>query len=304
MSASHLQHESGLITILELDHNRELAEILGLDLQLPDNLELLAQVNQSLFELSKETTGVILEPVYTLAQLVQQKTSAALFIALDQDKEILPENLPQLFPNFSLEEIANNYAAAKLSLNYYPGEAKAIEKKQLLAEIREYSRVLGQQFLLKLSSQAPIVTTVEQSNQSSKSASADPQLAPSPVSDDPEQLLIAIQELRGFCDVLVVPNPADPLAMATIASELDQPCIVTSHTTDTYEAFKEHFRLAMENGARGYCVGSVLWRDLSQLRTPDAAFDQQAVTNFIQTTVRDRVLELNRIAEENLTEPL
>lgn len=300
MPLTSLQRDSGLIAILALDHNRELAELLGLDLQLPDNLEVLNQVNQSLFALSQATTGVILEPVYTLALLAQQPTPAALLIALEQDKEVLPENLPLLFPNFSLEEIANNYAAAKLSLNYYPGEAKAIEKKQLLAEIREYSRILGQNFLLQLSSQPPTVpvsVATDSKTAASTNSAAD-------ITDDatstPEQLLVAVQELRGLCDLLVVPNPADPLAMATIVSELDQPCLVTNHPADSYEVFKEQFRMAMDNGARGYCLGPVLWQDLAQFRAPATQFDQAAVTRFIETTVRDRVLELNRIAEESL----
>lgn len=302
MPLTSLQRDSGLIAILALDHNRELAELLGLDLQLPDNLEVLNQVNQSLFALSQATTGVILEPVYTLALLAQQPTPAALLIALEQDKEVLPENLPLLFPNFSLEEIANNYAAAKLSLNYYPGEAKAIEKKQLLAEIREYSRILGQNFLLQLSSQPPTVPVSVATDSKTAANTTSAAGITADAASTPEQLLVAVQELRGLCDLLVVPNPADPLAMATIVSELDQPCLVTNHSADSYEVFKEQFRMAMDNGARGYCLGSVLWQDLAQFRAPATQFDQAAVTRFIETTVRDRVLELNRIAEESLAE--
>lgn len=300
MPAAHFSTDSDLITILELDHARELAEILGLDLQLPDNLEILNQVNQTLFILSQATTGVILEPVYTLSTLASQQTPAALYISLEQDKEVLPENVPLLFPNFSLEEIANNYAAVKLSLNYYPGEAKAIEKKQLLAEIREYSRVLGQQCLLKLTSQAPVAT--ESTERSQAVVIPSTPVNSNSATTNPDQLLTAIQELRGFTDLLVVPNPADPLAMATIVSEFDQPCLVTNHAGDTYAVFKEQFRMAMENGARGYCLGSVLWQDLAQFRAPAAELDQTLITRFIQTTVRDRILELNRIAEESLLE--
>ncbi len=271
MRTAHLHNEAGLFAILELDRNRELAESVGLDLSLPDNLAILDAINRQLLTLSQEVTGVIFDPIYTHQLLADKAATAGALLRLEQDKLLAPEELPALFPNFSLEEIANNYALAKLELHYQLGEAKAIEKRQLLAEIREYSKVLGIDFLLSL-----------------RTAAAE------------NDQLLAIQELRGLADLLVIQNPADPLAMATIVSELDIPCLVTNDAADSYEQFKEKFRMAMENGARGYCLGAVLWRELGDFRGEDQSLDLAGICKYLATTVRDRILELNRIAAESL----
>lgn len=279
MRTAHLQSPAGFLAILELDNNRLLAESLGLDLSLTDNLELLKEINRRLLVLSKEVTGVIFDPIYTFDLMTEMQDVAAI-LRLEQDKENLETSLPLLFPNFSLEEISNNYALAKLELNYHPSEPKAAEKKQLLAEIREYSRILKIDFLLKLNI-------------------FDPKQEGMTFSLESDQLS-AIQELRSLSDVLIIQNPPDPLAMATIISEVDVPCLVMADGQDTYEQFKDKFRMAMENGARGYCLSSVLWQEIANFRLEDQSFDLQGLEKYIATTVRDRLMELNRIASESL----
>lgn len=279
MRAAHLQSPAGFLAILELDNNRLLAETLGLDLSLLDNLQLLKEINHRLLTLSKEVTGIIFDPIYTFDLMAQVQKNTAI-LRLEQDKENLETSLPLLFPNFSLEEISNNYSLAKLELFYHPSEAKATEKKQLLAEIREYSQILKIDFLLKLKifdpKQDDIVFSLENDQ------------------------LTAIQELRSLTDVLIIQNPPDPLAMATIISEVDVPCLVMADGQDTYEQFKDKFRIAMENGARGYCLGSVLWQEIANFRLEDQSFDLLGLERYIATTVRDRLIELNRIASESL----
>ena len=185
-----------------------------------------------------------------------------------------------------MEEISNNYALAKLELNYYPQEQRAIEKKQLLAEIREYSKILNIDFLLKLKIYDPNQMTT------SKSESIE-------FSFDNEQLL-TVQELRSFADILVIQNPSDPLAMATVISELDIPCLIMANETDSYEQFKEKFRMAMENGAKGYYLSQVLWKELGTYRLENQSLNLEGIQKYFNTTVRDRLIELNRIASESL----
>lgn len=283
MNADNLKTAAGFLAILELDNNRELAQDLGLDLSLADNLEILHEINASLLELGKEVTGVIFDPVYTFDLISKKTTNAKALLCLEQDREVMPDELPALFPNFSLEEIANNYALAKLELNYHPKEKMALEKKQLLSEIKEYSKVLDIAFLLKLKLFDP-----------SKFA-----LTETKFSFDDDQLE-AIQELRSLADILAIQNPSDPLAMATIASELDAPCLITADERDSYDQFKDKFRMAMENGASGYCLGNLLWKEMSKYRQEDNSLDVEAIKKYISTTVRDRAIELNRIASEGL----
>ncbi|AKM81129.1 MAG: hypothetical protein UT13_C0001G0168 [Candidatus Pacebacteria bacterium GW2011_GWF2_38_9] len=289
MNTANLQSTAGFFAILELDNNRDLAQSLGLDLSLSDNVELLDQINQQLLFLSKEVTGVIFDPIYTFKLLAQKASTTGALIRLEQDKENMPNSMPLLFPNFSLEEISNNYALAKLELNYHPQESKAIEKKQLLSEIREYSKVLKIDFLLKLKIYDPNQFATKEEQVGSKIA----------FNLENDQLS-AIQELRSLADILVIQNPSDPLAMATIISELDIPCLVMADEQDTYEQFKEKFRMAMENGAKGYCIGQILWKELSAYRSDNQSLDLEGLQKYLNTTVRDRLIELNRIASESL----
>lgn len=286
MHVNHLLNSAGFIAILELDNNRQLAESLGLDLTLSDNIEILDEINSQILKLSKEVSGVIFDPIYTFKLLAEKAKQAGALIRLEQDKEVLPYNPPLLFPNFSLEEISNNYALAKLELNYHPREQKVIEKKQLLAEIREYSKILNIDFLLKLKIYDPKQFDLQKNDEFS-------------FSFDNDQLS-AIQELRSFADILVIQNPSDPLAMATIISELDIPCLIMADEQDSYEQFKEKFRMAMENGAKGYCLSQILWKEINIYRRDDQSLDLEGIQKYLNTTVRDRLVELNRIASESL----
>jgi tagatose-1,6-bisphosphate aldolase len=289
MHSNYLQSSAGWFAILELDHNRDLAHSLGLDLSLPDNIVLLDAINRQLLTLSKEVTGIIFDPIYTFKFLDQKAKNAGALLSLQQDRENLPDSMPLLFPNFSLEEISNNYALAKLELDFHPSEAKAIEKKQLLAEIREYSQMLNIDFLLKLKiyDYAQFVLPKDQKSKVN-------------VVDFACDQLFAIQELRSLVDILVIQNPSDPLAMATIVSELDVPCLVMADERDSYDVFKEKFRMAMENGAKGYCLGETLWQELPTYRRSDQSLDLEGINKYIATVVRDRLMELNRIASESL----
>jgi len=289
MRSSYLRSSAGLLAILELDHNRLLAQSLGLDLSSTEDIQLLDEVNSQLLTLSKEVTGVIFDPIYTFKFLPKKAKQAGALLCLEQDRENLPNSMPVLFPNFSLEEISNNYALAKLELDFHSCEFEAIEKKQLLAEIREYSRILNIDFLLKLKiyDPKPFILPKDQANFFHTFAFYNDQLT-------------AIQELRSLADILVIQNPSDPLAMATIVSELDIPCLVMADEQDTYDIFKEKFRMAMENGAKGYCLGEVLWKELATYRHSDQSLDLEGINKYIATVVRDRLIELNRIASESL----
>lgn len=295
MHAAHLQSSAGFFAILELDNNRLLAESLRLDLSLQDNLEILEEINRQLLILSKETTGVIFDPIYTFKFLAAKAKNCGALLRLEQDKENLPDSLPLLFPNFSLEEISNNYALAKLELNYNPKENKAIEKRQILAEIREYSKILNIDFLLKLKIFDPKSFEIKKDGKRNELTAADDFFL------ETDQLT-AIQELRSLSDILVIQNPADPLAMATIVSELDIPCLMMANEQDNYDQFKEKFRMAMQNGAKGYCLGQLLWQEIGSFRRKDQSLDLDGITKYISTTVRDRLMELNRIASESLAD--
>lgn len=277
MQLPAISSQRQLFSVLALDDIVDLAKILSLDLNLADNVVFLTKVLDLLLELSQEASAVVVDPIYSLPLLVNKAQRAGALIRLEQYQQAKEQILPQLFPNFSLLEIKNNYALAKLAINYQAHEEHALAKKQLLAEIRDYSQSLKIDFLLKLNANF----------------------------DNQEILLSTIQEVRIFADILVLNNIDNPLLAATISSELDIPWLLSAdyHQQLSYTQFKNNFRIAMENGARGFYLGNFLWQELSKFRQHNQEFDWSALQNFVRTQLRDQIIELNRIADELALEP-
>ena len=290
MTIDAIRSQNGFFAILELDRSHILADELSLDLSLPENLDFINRVNELLLELSKEVTALVFDPIYSFSFLAEKEGQAASLIRLEQNKEFLPKDLPELFPDFSLEEIKNNYSMVKLELYYHPKEEKALEKKQLLAEIKSYCQSLGIDFLLKLK-------IYDYSKFQEEGEQKD-----LPEFSYTEAQLEAVQELRTMADILALEAPEDPLMLATLSTELDTPWIVSSSEKDSYQDFKDRFRMAVENGASGYMLGDLLWAEIASFKLEDQSFDLAAIEKYIRTTVRDRIIELNRIATESLSD--
>jgi tagatose-1,6-bisphosphate aldolase len=106
-----------------------------------------------------------------------------------------------------------------------------------------------------------------------------------------------VQELRGFADLLALDYPGSALAAASITAELDKPWIVSSRDQN-YGQFKEELRDSLASGARGFLIGRSLWNEMGKLRREDQSPDFDHIPEYIQTTVRDRVIELTRIIDE------
>ena len=272
MQLPAISRQRQLFSILALDDIIDLAGILSLDLALDDNLHFLTQVLHLLLELSQEASAVVFDPIYSLPLIAQKAKHTGALIRLEQHQQVEAQVIPQLFPNFSLIEIKNNYALAKLALSYQAHEAQALVKKQLLAEIRDYSQSLKIDFLLKLEADY----------------------------DNQEVFLSTIQEVQPFTDILVLEGINDPLLAATVSSEVDIPWLLSADHQQSlsYAQFKNSFRIAMENGARGFYLGNFLWRELARFRQDNQEFDWPALQNFVRTNVRDQIIELNRIADE------
>jgi len=159
---------------------------------------------------------------------------------------------------------------AKLELFYNPQEEEARSKKQMVVELYDYCQHEGIAFLLDL------VLYLETSKDKYQAQFLELQLD-------------AVQELRQYCDLMALEYPSDALSAVTLTAELDVPWILSGRGVP-YETYKEQLRVALESGAVGYMVGSQL---LPEKVTKDAS-------TFLQTTVRDRAIELNRIATETL----
>lgn len=271
MQLPAISRQRRLFSILALDDIAELSQILSLDLSLQDNLFFLSKLLYLLVELSQEVSGLVVDPIYSLPMINHKAKNTGVLIRLEQHQYPVTQAIPQLFPNFSLLEVKNNYALVKLAIDYQAHEEQALTKKQLLAEIRDYSQSLKIDFLLKLDANF----------------------------DNQDILLSTVQEIQSFADVLVLKDINDPLLAATISSELDIPWLLSADPQSTsYDQFKNHYRVAVENGAKGFYLGNFLWQSLAQFRQENQEFDWLALENCVRTNLRDQIIELNRITEE------
>lgn len=289
-----IQTSAKQFCLLQLDLVPRLAEALRLSWQEPEQRQLSAQVAESLMEiLSKEVSGVVVSPEYTFESILKKDHQTGLLLSLERQLGAVdPFALPTLIENWGVEHVRNNYALAKLELFYHPAEPEAIRKKQLVAEVHHYCQLLGIDFLLELRLFPPSESENTRENLQ-------------------EAQILALEDMRTSCDIVALEYPADALTAVTITAELDIPWVSTGRTfrlpgestaASSYATFKEHLRAALESGARGYLIDAVLWEE-SFSEVPSYTTDQQQdwmemVRQAIQTTIRDRVVELTRIVDE------
>ncbi len=284
-----LQSNQGMISLLELDQALFLAEAMGIDLNLQGGQEQLEQILAEIItQLAPHTSAVAADSNYSFPKLMNDIEHGLVLRLTRLADDLSPNNLPQLAHNWGMEEIANNFAVAKLDLWYHPQEELALEKKKLAAELFSYAKHLQIDFMIKLNLFSLPQPAEEQLNLPETAATL-------PFT---ELQLLAIQELRSSCDIFALQYPGDPLGAATITAELDQPWIVSLENQPDYEETKKQLRISLENGAIGFTAGAVFWKELGQLRRADQSPDLEKIQQLIQTLARDRVIELVRIANE------
>jgi tagatose-1,6-bisphosphate aldolase len=101
-------------------------------------------------------------------------------------------------------------------------------------------------------------------------------------------------------DILALQYPLDPLATATVTAELDIPWLLIGQD-QAYEDYKSTLRLCLENGARGFLAGNSLWQEIQDFKQQDKSPDLEQIQQFVNTTVKDRMIELMRITNEKTT---
>jgi tagatose-1,6-bisphosphate aldolase len=279
VTAPALKNSVGTVGLLALDEAHLLAEALGLSLEEPTNVTYLnGLISELVRQYSPHVTGVVLDPIYSLPFLAQKDHVAGLVLRLEQLNDSDPLALPKFIPNWSIENVKNNYGLAKLELFYHPSEEKSAEKKQLVAEIFDFCQYEKIDFLLKLVIYHPSEKKLD-------------------VAEFQEVQLEAVSELQRFASMMALQYPQDPLATATLTTNLDIPWLLLAENMN-YDAYKEALRVSLENGAAGFYIGKTLWQEIGSLRLEDQSVDDPAIQQWLKTTGRDRVLELKRLIEE------
>lgn len=282
MQLASIRSENGIYGLLALDEMPQLAELMELNLNEPADQQALAGLSDLLMKnLSAEASGVVVSPEFSFNSIIQKSHSTGLLLALEQRRtDADPLAIPQLVENWGPEHVKNNYSLCKLELYYHPQEKYALKKQQLVAEVYDYCKYLGIDFLLDL----------KRFN-----------LAQEETADQQQESTIwAVEEFRTLCHILAIDLPEDPLAAVTVTAELDIPWVL--HAGDIkYDSFKEKLRLALESGAAGFMVGQALWAELPEpvMDEQNGGYNLDNAAEFIKTTVRDRLIELMRIAGEN-----
>ncbi|KUK79332.1 MAG: hypothetical protein XD95_0470 [Microgenomates bacterium 39_7] len=268
-----------MIGLLELDIALFLAKKLGLDISVPENVELIQSFLDLMGQVAAEhLTGLVIDPIYSFSASGYSKKNGCVTRLNTLSEEIDPLSPPQLIPDYGLEEISNNYSLAKFELMYHPQEESSLKKKQLLAEIYDYCDYLDMHLLLKL----------QLYNREGGDYLTETFI---------EDQLVAVQELSKMTDLIALQNPLDPLSIATLTAELDIPWILINDNQN-YDDFKQQLRICLENGASGFIAGQALWQDIAGLKQAEEGLKVDNVTRFIETTFKDRLIELMRIVNE------
>ncbi|MDQ3008721.1 MAG: hypothetical protein M3Q81_03920 [bacterium] len=279
MKLSTITGADGGVCLVRLDDLTAIADGFGLAISDPLNQEVLADVVKLLIGvLSSHTTGVIPDRKLGLLQLPHKAPSAGVVFSLQEAGSADPLSLPCFIEEWGVEQIANNYGVGMLELYYQPSEVLSLQKKQVVAEVADYCKYEGIDLILNL------------------------QLALSTTSDEAKKLysetvLESVTELQSQVDLFILPYLDDPLMLATITAELDTPWIAHLPATE-YEVVKDQLRVVLDSGAVGAVFGEALWKDIYQLKREDQGIDTAAVTQFLRTQGRDRILELRRIISE------
>ena len=172
-----------------------------------------------------------------------------------------------------------NLLAHAVAQRFVPGEPNAAQKKKLIIELGEYCRHEDVPFLLE-----PVIFNPFGKEELS-------------MSDFQEAQLITAQEFQQSCDILKIQYPGDALACATMTAELDIPWILLSRGM-TYDKFKEATKIGLENGCKGFAAGRSVWQEISKIRRPDDLPDLEKIEAFLNTTAKERMIELIEITEK------
>ena len=274
MQLPRIQTKTGKYVLLDLSDSNELVDILGVSWATEEQRSQLDTTLISIVaQLSPLVSGIILGPEIGFDALSAKSSSTGLLLSLEKQTDLLLVNeMPRVFPQWGVTHIRNNYGILFTKLFYHPHGELVKEKQRLMAELKDACQYEGIANVLSLSLYPP---AGQPANQEAFQ----------------ESQLIAAREFQSLADMLVLEYPHTALAAATITADLDIPWLVVDRTQD-YMHLKTALRTALEAGAAGIVIGG--GNLLAGMNLADVDFD-----TFLTTEVRDRLLEINRIIEEN-----
>ncbi len=247
MSLADLSDGSGRFRVLAVDHRDSLRAFLRPDD--PDSVaaaELIA-IKRALVEtVSPHATGVMLEPEYSIPQVLDVLAPGVGFLAALESQGYLadPTAAPTSLYWSVAEAAASGAAALKLLLPYHPDHALAAAQRAVAADVIAEARSVGAVVVLE-----PLFHSL---------ASPD---------DRTRVVMTTVEDFADTgADLLKLPFPSDPdsdrddwaEACARITERCQQPWAILSGG-GTFESFAAQVEAAVAAGCSGFMVGRALW---------------------------------------------
>jgi tagatose-1,6-bisphosphate aldolase len=284
MQLPRIQTKTGKYLLLDLSDIHESVDVFGITWETDEqHRQLEALIALIVSQLSPLVSGIVLGPEIGFSALEQKAAQTGLLLSLEKQTDLLLVNeMPRVFPQWGVTHVRNNYGILFTKLFYHPKGELALEKKRLMAELKDACRYEGIANVLSLSLYPP---AGQPANQEAFQ----------------ESQLTSIREFQTVADLLLLEYPHTALAAATITAELDIPWVLVDRTQD-YLHLKTALRTSLEAGAAGISVGggnlfsSILPFELDKDRVTQESMQQ--FETHLKTEVRDRLLEINRILEE------
>ena len=258
MSLDDIRDESGIFRVLAVDHRDSLR--LFLEPTAPETVpsELLTDIKADLVRtISPHATGVMLEPEYSIPQLIDAGAVAegVGFLAALESQGYLADpgaGPTSLLDGWSVElAAASGAAACKLLLPYHPDAPLAATQREVAAWVLAECNRVGIPLVLE-----PLFYGV---------------------TDAAEREQVVLTTVEHFAstgaDLLKLPFPVDPAtvtdhdervaACAAVTERCEQPWAILSGGGG-FESFAQQVAASMEAGGSGFMVGRALWGEAAR----------------------------------------
>ncbi len=283
MSLDGIRDRHGTFRVLAVDHRDSLRAFLAPDAPASVAADTMTAIKRDLVRaISPHATGVMLEPEYSIPQLVDDGSLApgVGFLAALESQGYLDDpgaGPTTILEGWSVEQAAASGAsAAKLLLPYHPEHPLAAEQERVAADVLAECRRVGIPLALE-----PLFFGL---------------------GDPAEREPVVLATVDRFAalepDLLKLPFPVDPAfvvershraaACARITERCRQPWALLSGGGG-FEAFADQVDAAMSAGAAGFMVGRALWGEAAHCPA-------DARPAVIGDTVLPRWLQLCEIA--------
>lgn len=276
-----------IFTILAIDHQDSLRR--ALNPQSPSSVTDDEMVNfkrrvvSSLW--NEAISGVLLDPVYGLVQLVEQGLPASVGLLAELEKADYNMNpLPlavDIRPNWSVAKIKHMGAnGVKLFYYYDPENAELCQQQD--ATLQQVI-VDSQQHDIPLYAE-PIIANVTPDHRQSKVIQS---------AKRTDELGADILKLEFPVDVHTqTDRQVWTRACEELTRAVDAPWVLLSAGV-SFELFCEQVEIACQAGASGFMVGRAVWGDACSIK------DEAQLDDWLKTIGRDRIRRLIEIANDN-----